>query len=63
MKGKLWLVFLIPLFIWLAGCSSDETREFTAHEPGLYKGGKDPLLDKNMDQELKKRFMQVQTDR
>lgn len=62
MKGKLWVLLIVPLFFCLSACS-DESREFTMHEPGLYKGGTDPLLDKNMDQELKTRFMKVQTDR
>jgi hypothetical protein len=63
MKRKLWILILIPLFAMLSGCSSDESRELTIHEPGLYKGGKDPLLAKNMHQELNNRFKMVQTDR
>lgn len=50
------------LVLGLAACS-DESREMTMHEPGQYKGVKDPLLAKNMDKELQDRFMQVQTDR
>ena len=62
MKKQLCLLVSLLFFIGLAACS-DEQREMTMHEPGMYKGGKDPLLAKNMDQELKDRFMQVQTDR
>jgi len=62
MKSKLWILILIPMFIWMSGCS-DESREYTQHEPGVYKGGKDPLLAKDMHQELNNRFKMVQTDR
>lgn len=62
MRRIIWIMLTILLFVGLTACSN-ESQDFTMHEPGLYKGGKDPLLNKNMDQELKTRFMQVQTDR
>lgn len=46
----------------LAGCSS-ESRKVTMHEPGVYKGAKDPLLARQQQQELIDRFKLVQTDR
>lgn len=56
-------IFISLLFVMGLAACSDESREMTMHEPGQYKGGKDPLLAKNMDKELQDRFMQVQTDR
>lgn len=46
----------------LAACS-EEPRDFTVYSPGEYKGTLDPLLTKNLDQQLEDRFMAVQTDR
>ncbi len=46
----------------LTGCSY-ESRERTYHEPGVYKGEKDPLLAMQHRQELIDRFKLVQTDR
>jgi len=62
MKGKKWILFSLLLFIWLAACSN-ESRDFTMHEPGVYKGAKDPLLAKEQHQELINRLKMVQTDR
>ncbi len=50
--------------IALAGCY--ETNEVTLHQPGKYKGPKDPLLDQqasSREEALQKRFELVQTDR
>jgi len=48
-----------------AGCT--ERSEVTLHEPGVYKGGDDPLLAKQQDPEqiaaLKERFAMGQSDR
>jgi hypothetical protein len=45
-----------------AACSY-ESRQTTVHEPGVYKGAKDPLLAQQKQQELIDRFKLVQTDR
>ncbi len=62
MKGKIWILLSIPVFIGLAACSR-EPRHFTFHEPGVYKGAKDPLLAKQEHQELINRLKMIQTDR
>ena len=53
------------LSLGAAGCSKEAT--VTLHEPGVYKGDKDPLLAKQRDPEhieaLQDRFASVQTDR
>jgi hypothetical protein len=56
--------FLMVLLILagLAGCSP-EPRSVTMHEPGVYKGAKDPLLALQQQQVLIDRFKLVQTDR
>ncbi len=56
----LLIAFLI--LTGLSGCSY-EPRETTIHEPGVYKGAKDPLLASQHRQELIDRFRLVQTDR
>jgi hypothetical protein len=62
MKRK-WHVFAaIIVLAGLTGCSS-EPRSVTMHEPGVYKGAKDPLLAQQRQQELIDRFKLVQTDR
>ena len=48
----------------LGGCY--ESTDVTIHEPGEYKGAKDPLLSQQAsarDEALNKRFQIVQTDR
>ena len=48
----------------IAGCY--ETPDVTIHEPGQYKGKRDPLLNQqasSRDEALHKRFDLVQTDR
>lgn len=48
----------------LAGCYED--TDVTLHEPGKYKGPKDPLTDQQAaarEEALQKRFQLVQTDR
>lgn len=45
-----------------AGCSP-ESRKLTLHEPGVYKGDRDPVLELKQQQELINRFKLVQTDR
>ncbi len=62
MKIKLCILAAILMLTGLTACT-DESRDFTMHEPGVYKGTKDPLLAKKEHQELVKRFKMVQTDR
>jgi hypothetical protein len=62
MKIKLCILASILMLTGFAACT-DESRDFTMHEPGVYKGIKDPLLAKEQHQELVKRFKMVQTDR
>lgn len=49
----------------LSGCG--ESTDVTLHKPGVYKGPKDPLVEKQRDAKhqelLLARFNQVQTDR
>jgi len=49
----------------LAGCG--QATDVTLAKPGVYKGQKDPLVEKlrnpKMQEELVARFNQVQTDR
>ncbi len=53
------------LSLGVTGCS--EKASVTLHEPGVYKGHKDPLLAKQRDPEhiesLQERFASGQTDR
>lgn len=56
--------FVLALVLF-SGCY--ESPGIAIHEPGVYKGKTDPLLAKQrsdaQQQELKKRFELVQTDR
>ena len=49
----------------VAGCG--DSSKVTLHKPGVYKGAKDPLVDKQRDpkqqEALLARFNLVQTDR
>ncbi|MDH3316851.1 MAG: hypothetical protein OER43_13940 [Gammaproteobacteria bacterium] len=60
-------IFAVALFVAVAGLSGCyEDASVTVHEPGKYKGTKDPLLSQQVaarDEALKKRFQIVQTDR
>ena len=59
------ILFVLAAFVFLAGlagCSS-ESRKTTMHEPGVYKGAKDPLLAQQKQQELIDRLKVVQSDR
>lgn len=68
MKCKIWHLLTVSLVLagllaGLAGCST-EPRTVTLHEPGVYKGMKDPLLaSQQQEQVLVDRFRLVQTDR
>lgn len=59
------IAYLLTAFLFLAvlaSCST-EPRSTTMHEPGQYKGKKDPLLKLQNQQDLIDRFKLVQTDR
>jgi hypothetical protein len=62
MKRIVWLLTVSVVLTWLAGCSM-EPRTVTMHEPGVYKGAKDPMLALQNQQVLIDRFRLVQTDR
>lgn len=62
MKRILYILATALVLIGFAACS-DESRNFTMHEPGVYKGTKDPLLAVKEHKELEARFKMVQTDR
>ena len=62
MKPIGYLLTAFMILMGLSGCSY-EPRETTIHEPGVYKGVKDPLLAGQHRQELVDRFRLVQTDR
>ncbi len=56
-------ILLASLFT-LPGCNQD--RPVTAYKPGVYKGKSDDLLQKSgpaQQEQLRNRFMMVQTDR
>lgn len=57
-------VALVIAAAGIGGCYED--ADVTVHEPGKYKGGKDPLLSQQAsarEEALNKRFQIVQTDR
>jgi hypothetical protein len=62
MKRRWYIAAAVIALMGLIGCSS-EPRGVTMHEPGVYKGAKDPLLAHERQQELIDRFKLVQTDR
>jgi hypothetical protein len=62
MKLKYCIISAIVALVGFLGCSP-EPRSVTMHEPGVYKGAKDPVLALKQQQELSDRFKLVQTDR
>jgi hypothetical protein len=62
MKLTWHILMALIVLVGLTGCSY-ESRKTTIHEPGVYKGEKDPLLALKNQQELIDRFRLVQTDR
>lgn len=62
MKLTCYILSAFIVFAGLTACSS-EPRSVTKHEPGVYKGAKDPVLELKNQQELIDRFKLVQTDR
>jgi hypothetical protein len=62
MKRCAPVLLMVAILAGIAGCSP-EPRSVTLHEPGVYKGGNDPLLAMTQQQVLVDRFKLVQTDR
>ena len=62
MKRSGYILMALLILAGLAGCSM-EPRSVTMHEPGVYKGAKDPMLSLQNQQVLIDRFKLVQTDR
>jgi hypothetical protein len=64
MKAILYILLLSTFLAGMGGGCSSESRRTTMHEPGVYKGAKDPLLvQQEQQQALIDRFKLVQTDR
>lgn len=66
MSGRaMRMAWLAATLVALAGCYDSVTP--TVHEPGVYKGDRDPLLAKHATPEakqaLQERFAMSQTDR
>jgi hypothetical protein len=62
MRRLLCLTLAALLAAVTAGCSY-ESRSVSLREPGVYKGARDPLLDKRLEGELAVRLKLVQGDR
>ena len=62
MKLKYLIMAVLMVFAGIAGCSP-EPRSVTLHEPGVYKGDRDPVLELKQQQELINRCKLVQSDR
>ena len=65
MLARSMMVVMAVLGVMLTGCY--ESPQVVLHKPGVYKGAKDPLVEKQASPEQQKqllmRFNQVQTDR
>ena len=66
-KGRRSLAMVLALaFLPLSLTACAERADVTLHEPGVYKGGEDPLLakqDSPYAETLQDRFAKGQTDR
>ena len=66
LRSVFCMTILVLAGAGLCGCY-ENPREVTLHEPGVYKGATDPLLDAlqqpGLQQRLQERFSLVQTDR
>jgi hypothetical protein len=67
-KGRRPLAMVLALaFLPLSLTACAERADVTLHEPGVYKGGEDPLLAKQQNpqniQTLQDRFAKGQSDR
>lgn len=65
MRANWLMAVTMVLGSMLAGCY--ESPDVVLHKPGVYKGAKDPLVEKQampeQQKQLAARFNQVQTDR
>jgi hypothetical protein len=65
MRVKSMMAMVMMTGALLAGCY--ESPNVVLHKPGVYKGAKDPLVEKQampeQQKQLAARFNQVQTDR
>ena len=63
---KLAAVIAVTGVVWLL-CGCSESAQVALHEPGQYKGKRDPLLDTVATsahrEQLRERLLSVQTDR
>ncbi len=62
MKCIRYILMASIVLAGFVGCSY-ESRKTTVHEPGVYKGTRDPLLALKNQQQLIDRLKLVQTDR
>lgn len=67
-RGRRPLALVLALaFLPMSLTACAERADVTLHEPGVYKGGKDPLLAKQRNPEnietLQERFAKGQSDR
>ena len=67
-RGRRPLALVLALaFLPMSLTACAEKAEVTLHEPGVYKGGKDPLLEKQQDPQqietLQERLAKGQSDR
>lgn len=62
MKIKYLIMAALMMLTVIFGCSP-EPRSVTLHEPGVYKGDRDPVLELKQQQELIGRARLVQSDR
>ena len=67
-RGRRPLALVLALaFLPLSLTACAERADVTLHEPGVYKGGEDPLLAKQQDPQyvetLQERFAKGQSDR
>ena len=64
-KPKMLMISLAAVACVMGGCYAPQ--DVTLHEAGVYKGGKDPLLEQHRQTDaketLQQRFNLVQTDR
>lgn len=62
MMLKYYIFAAMIVLIGMIGCSP-EPRSVNMHEPGVYKGARDQVLELKNQQELIDRFKLGQTDR
>ena len=62
MRRKLQVLAACIILAAITGCST-EPRPVSIHDPGVYKGAKDPVLALQQQQKLVDRCKLVQTDR